>query len=88
MRAGYEDLCRDPSNTLSTIAAFLDVDPDIDLLGRLGTEHHVLGNQMRLEPVAEIRHDERWRRELGPDELEIFAEVGGVEINMRNGYVD
>lgn len=86
MEARYEDLCRDPSQTLSTIAAFLGVDPDVDLMGRMGTEHHVLGNQMRLEPVTEIRHDERWRRELDDDDLAVFAEVGGEEINRRNGY--
>ena len=81
----YEELCADPSGTLHKLFAFIGVDPDAGRLDFRNTEHHVVGNGMRLDTQSEIRLDERWREALGPSELHTFAAVAG-SLNRRLGY--
>jgi len=79
----YEDLCRDPGKELGRVFSFLGVAAATVTLR--GTEHHVVGNGMRLDDTREVRLDERWRQALGPAELETFERVAG-ETNRRLGY--
>jgi len=81
----YEDLCTNPSGTLTRLYDFCGVAP-MELPRQLFShEHHVLGNNMRMAGSIEIRLDERWRRELEDSEQ---AEVLGIagELNRQFGY--
>jgi hypothetical protein len=81
----YEELCADPEGTLRRLFAFIGVDPAAARLDFRNTEHHVVGNGMRLDTQSEIRIDERWREVLAPSELDTFASVAG-SLNRRLGY--
>lgn len=82
----YEELCADPRATLRRLHAFIGVDPDLGTLDFRSTEHHVVGNGMRLDTATEVRLDDRWRTALGSNELQTFASVAGP-LNQRLGYV-
>jgi Sulfotransferase family len=81
-QARYEDICASPRETLSRLFSFLGVaDLEIDTK----QERHVVRNGMRLDWQGDIRLDESWRKELGPEQLRDFdAEAG--ELNRRYGY--
>ncbi|MBA3687642.1 MAG: sulfotransferase [Chloroflexi bacterium] len=66
----YEDLCRDPEETMATLYGFCGVDPSAAPRpsGSYGLQH-LLGNRARLQPTAEIRLDERWRTSLSAEDL-------------------
>ena len=81
----YEELCADPKGTLQQLHRFIGVDPGAGTLDFRGTEHHVVGNGMRLDTTTEIRLDDRWRTVLGASELRTFATVAG-SLNRRLGY--
>lgn len=82
----YEDLCRDPEKVLATITDEfgldrMDLKPGALKEGR----HHILGNNMRLNSVSEIRFDETWRNELSEQELQDFEAAAG-DVNKVLGY--
>jgi hypothetical protein len=79
----YEDLCRDPDAQLRRVFAFLGV-PDAKITLR-ASEHHIIGNGMRLDDTREVRLDERWRDSLDASQLAVFDRVAG-ETNRRLGY--
>ena len=81
----YEDMCADPSGVLDRLFTFIGVDPARKQLDFRSTEHHVVGNGMRLDGTSEIRVDHRWRQALSAAELESFAAVAGP-LNQRLGY--
>ena len=80
----YEDLCRDTEGELRRVFSFLGVASDEKITLR-GSEHHVVGNGMRLDDSREVRLDERWRDSLSPTDLSTFERVAG-ETNRRLGY--
>ena len=80
----YEDLCRDTQGELRRVFSLLGVATDLPITLR-GSEHHVVGNGMRLDDSREVRLDERWRESLSPTDLETFERVAG-ETNRRLGY--
>lgn len=82
----YEDLCARPEETLRKLFAFIGVDESQVRLDFRKTDHHVVGNGMRLDQTSEIRLDERWRTALGNTELATFDQVAGA-LNRRFGYV-
>jgi hypothetical protein len=82
MRIRYEDLCRQPRQTLARVCAFLGVDPDAADRSFRSVEHHVVGNGMRLDATAEVRLDERWRSALSGEDLATFDRVAGA-VNRR-----
>lgn len=59
----YEDLCRDPNQQLSRIHSFSGLDPECFDGDFKHSEHHILGNRMRLG-AGKIDLDERWRTQL------------------------
>ncbi len=85
MQLRYEDLCADTPGALRRLFSFVGVDPGAKV-GLRDTEHHVIGNGMRLDTGREVRLDERWREALGPTDLRVFDEVAGG-LNRRLGYV-
>jgi hypothetical protein len=85
MQIQYEELCRQPEATLRGICKFLGMDTRQIILDFRAKQQHVLGNDMRLKSGSDIRLDERWRKELSPDDLATFDEVGG-EMNRKYGF--
>jgi hypothetical protein len=85
MTLRYEDLCRDPDAALDRVFRFVDVDPSRRAPDFLSTDHHIIGNRMRLSPVSEIRLDERWRTDLPPDQIRTVERIAGPELR-RHGY--
>ncbi len=81
----YEKLCADPSATIGAAYRFIGVDPARAPGDLRATEHHILGNAMRLGSPKEIRQDEKWRRELTQQDLATFASVAGRR-NRDYGY--
>jgi hypothetical protein len=85
IRVHYEDLCRDPDATLAKIYDFLGLNVDSSDLQFRSSEHHILGNQMRLRSTEEIRLDEKWKSGLTEKDLEVFEEIAGKS-NRFYGY--
>jgi hypothetical protein len=82
----YEDLCRAPDETLRPVFQFVGVDPTAMALDFRNTEHHVIGNGMRLDSDNQIKLDERWRTSLSRQELDVFDAVAGP-LRRRLGYL-
>ena len=81
----YEDLCADPEGVMRRLVAFVGADPARVTLDFRNTEHHVVGNGMRLDSTKEIAPDERWRSVLRKPDLEIFDSIAGSTCR-RLGY--
>jgi hypothetical protein len=79
MLVRYEDLCRDPTETLAALYGFCHVDPSAAAAGPLVSyqSQHLLGNPARLQPTTEIRIDERWRSSLSSHDLAAIARAAG-----------
>ena len=73
----YEDLCRNPEATLAKIHDFLGLDVDLGDLQFRSSEHHIIGNQMRLKSTEEIKLDEKWRSALTEHDLAVFEQIAG-----------
>ena len=81
----YDELCLDTDRTLRRLFAFAGVDPSSPRMAFRASEHHVIGNGMRLDASSEIRFDERWREALSASDLASFDRVAGG-LNRRLGY--
>ncbi len=79
----YEDLCHDPEKTLTAIHQFLGLDPGTS--SSSNRIKHILGNQMRLASLQDIRLDEKWKQAISVADLQIFSTTTG-ELNHRHGY--
>lgn len=84
-RVHYEDLCRDVDGVLGKLFGFLGLDGSPATRDFRSTEHHILGNYMRLRSTREITLDEKWRGALTPEQLRAFDRIGG-DLNRRYGY--
>ncbi len=69
MRIRYEDLCADVTGTLAKLARFVGLEPMAGPVVFRETEHHVIGNRMRLQSSSEVKLDEAWRERLSPDQI-------------------
>lgn len=78
----YEDLCANPQGLMDELFEFCELDSCFESR----TEHHILGNAMRLGADRPIRLDEKWRRELSDEDLEIFQRYAG-RANQVHGYL-
>jgi len=81
----YEELCRQPEETLRGICKFLGMDTGRIVLDFRARQQHILGNDMRLKSGSDIRLDERWRTALTKEDLAAFEGVAG-EMNRKYGY--
>ena len=70
---------------ISEIYDFLGLSVGLCDLRFKSTEHHILGNQMRLSSIGEIRLDEKWKSALTERDLEIFEQTAG-RLNRSYGY--
>ena len=82
----YEVLCQAPLERLNDILHFLGLDSVEMVNYKTDVEHHFFGNRMRRNDVVEIKLDEKWKRELSAENLELFDKLGGKQYNRRNGY--
>ncbi len=81
----YEDLCRDPQETLDRVAGFLCVEPVPVAQLLQPSERHVIGNSMRLRALEEISQDFSWIETLSEQDLEVIAAVSRTTAH-RLGY--
>lgn len=79
----YEDLCQDPEKNLNALHDFLGLDPK--LRASATRTKHIMGNQMRLGSLQDIRLDEKWKQSLSSADLQIFATIAGP-VNRLHGY--
>jgi hypothetical protein len=79
----YEDLCIEPEKTLVSIYHFLDISSE--LRTSVNRTKHIMGNQMRLGSLQDIRLDEKWKTTLSADDIEVFANLAG-KLNLHHGY--
>jgi hypothetical protein len=87
MTLRHEDLCSDPKGALSRVHNFLGVRPFPPPTEFRASEHHVIGNRMRLSGESQIRLDERWRQTLTAEQArDCLRELGAVA--RRYDYVD
>jgi len=83
----YEELCKDTDNMLDRVFEFLGLDPQKRIKHFRSVEHHIVGNGMRLDSTSEIKLDERWRKILTTQDLEIFDSTAG-KMNLKYGYTN
>ncbi len=81
----YEDLCRDTTSMLTKIFDFIGLDGEQLPEDFRHIKHHILGNAMRLRSSGEVALDEKWRRMLSAEDLDIFYSIGG-DMNIALGY--
>jgi hypothetical protein len=83
----YEDLCTAPETTLARLWAFCGVAPAAGPSPVLrSTDHHVIGNGMRMEGTIEVKLDDRWRTTLASGDEQRILDVAGP-LHRRLGYV-
>ena len=70
LRVFYEDLCLFPDHTLRKIHEFGGLQEQAFTGNFKDTEHHILGNRMRLSDGS-IRLDERWKRDMSVQERKV-----------------
>ncbi|MEK6677767.1 MAG: sulfotransferase [Planctomycetota bacterium] len=85
LRVRYEDLCKNANSALGNIFTFLQLDPDEAAKNPNAIFHHILGNKMRLKPIASIQLDESWRRALAHEDCCDFERIAG-KMNRSYGY--
>jgi hypothetical protein len=70
LRIRYEDFCDDPEREFGRICEMLTIEKVPGPYELLSSDHHIIGNRMRLSSSNEIVLDERWRSVLTADEAE------------------
>lgn len=85
LRIHYEDLCADADGTLGKIHAHLGLAAEPFSGDFKATEHHVLGNQMRLGK-ANISQDHRWLRELKKADLAYLTREAERFVRRHPGH--
>jgi hypothetical protein len=85
IRIRYEDLCATTLETLNRFFAFCGLPPVEPASASLPTEHHIVGNRMRLANFSSVHLDESWRRLLTPAEHDSIASQA-ARMQTRYGY--
>lgn len=81
----YEDLCQEPSYWQQQLYGFLGVEKLTPPETIIPSEHHVIGNRMRLKDSLTIRFDESWKDNLTEMEVSQIMDIAG-DINQHFGY--
>lgn len=87
-RVSYEAVCENPKRELESLCHFLglDYEPGMPSLWQRPV-HNIPGNPMLFDRSrSTIRKDERWRRDLSPQDVEAFERIAG-RMNRSFGYV-
>jgi hypothetical protein len=85
MLVRYEDLCTNPQGTLARLWQFCGVQPFDPPASLRSSDHHILGNSMRLAGAITVRLDESWRERLDREEQHRVLRIGGT-MNRELGY--
>jgi hypothetical protein len=81
----YEDICADPAGQLTALHRFLSVQPAPPPEVIFPSEHHVLGNRIRLQKSLRVRASRSWEEILTPAEVRRVVAIAG-DLNTRLGY--
>jgi Sulfotransferase domain len=81
----YEDFCHDPVYWLKSLHTFLGVQPLDPPDTITPSEHHIIGNHMRLQKITAITANHSWREKLSATELRQILHIAG-DMNERFGY--
>jgi hypothetical protein len=81
----YEELCTNTTKALRQLYQFCSVEDIEPITSVLATNHHVLGNGMRLKGTIHVRLNESWRTTLSVDEQNEALRVAGA-MNESLGY--
>ncbi len=74
----YEELCKNPEDTIRRICTFAEIPFEEEMLKFRGsTSHNIGGNPMRLNKTDEIVEDLKWRASLSDEHLATFEEIAG-----------
>ncbi len=85
-RLKYEDLVSNPTQVLTNICDFLELEFEDQMLNFADTEHHLVnGNDMRLKQTDDLKLDERWKQEMTDADLTDFNRLTG-SMNQKLGY--
>lgn len=83
----YEDLCKNPTRTLSLICEFMEIDYEESMLHPSVKERHNIGGSPRKHDSGELKIslDERWISAMTDSQAKFFDRWAG-KLNMRFGY--
>lgn len=90
MHVKYEELCKDPDETLSLIGEFLDLDMKEVInsasgLSNISAGHNLGGNRLRFETKVRLKPDLSWHKKL-PKQFRILFLFFGSPIGIFMGY--
>lgn len=85
MTVHYSDLCSDLQGTMDGITAFLGVPAEPVPENFRATNHHIIGNRMRLSGSGDVKEDLSWQHQLSPEELVDISRVAG-RLNRQFGF--
>lgn len=78
IKISYEDIASNTLTTLNRMYQFVDAAPLTQLIDFRELDHHILGNKMRKHSSSEIRLDERWRKALSKNQIEMIERTTGI----------
>jgi hypothetical protein len=81
----YEDLAENPRAVIRRIVRFLDAEARDQVLEFRHTDHHIIGNTMRLSNTTDIRFDRSWQHELSPGQISMIINATQA-YRKRFGY--
>ncbi|GJQ57448.1 MAG: hypothetical protein SCALA701_02490 [Candidatus Scalindua sp.] len=84
-RLAYDDLCADTQGTIDRISDFVGCKRVTVPKNFYDSEHHIIGNRMRLTISGDIKRDDSWKKRLNQEDLKIIARIAG-EANHFFGY--
>ena len=85
LRLRYEDFCQDATGNLERLYRFCGGDAGVAISDVRTNAHHIVGNPMRLNPLSEIKLDERWKSQLTEDQLQGIEQVA-AKVGQQYGY--
>ncbi len=78
LRLTYDELCANAQGAIDRISDFVGVERATLPKNFYETEHHIIGNYMRLGGSGEVRRDDSWKMRLSQHDLDIIARIGGA----------
>jgi hypothetical protein len=90
LKIHYEDLCDNVDTVLAETHRFVGVKPQRFSGNFKDTDHHILGNAMRLQDGGRLVKSNRWQQELSPEDLSAIRKtaLSFAERNKRHPLSD
>jgi len=82
----YEDLCHKPEEIFVEVCNFLNIDFEESMVGT-PTEHHMLGNEMRLNFDGKVKEDISWKEKFSLSDIANLEKLMKPALE-RYGYHD